>query len=103
MYKSLFDDYVWKSRILVGILVCLPVILITPWTLKLLVPEANPWISNPVVVAAILAVISAVVRRLGLIAERPSWKNGAGTRPPLLCGGQMGIKAMNGSGIFIYW
>ncbi|MBN1841929.1 MAG: hypothetical protein JW883_06570 [Deltaproteobacteria bacterium] len=69
MLKFLFDGYAWKSRILVGVLTSLPLIIITPWAMRILAAEANPWLANPIIMAAVSALASPVVRQLGLMAE----------------------------------
>lgn len=69
MLKFLFDGYACKSRILVGVLTGLPLMIITPLGMRILVAEVNPWFANPIIMAAVLALISAVVRQLGLRAE----------------------------------
>ncbi|MDY6986908.1 MAG: hypothetical protein SWQ30_02525 [Thermodesulfobacteriota bacterium] len=69
MLKFFFDGYTWKSRILVSILTGLPLIIITPWATRLLAAEMTPWLANPIIMAAILALVAAVVRQLGLKTE----------------------------------
>lgn len=69
MFKYLFDGYAWKSRILVGVLVCLPLIIITPWASQIMPAETSPWVTSPIIMAAVLTLVSAVVRQLGLKAE----------------------------------
>ena len=69
MLKFIFDGYAWKSRILVGVLTSVPLIIITPWVKRVLAVDANPWLINPIIMAAVLALVCAVVRQLGLIAE----------------------------------
>jgi len=69
MLKFFFDGYTWKGRILVSILTGLPLIIITPWATRLLAAEMNPWLANPIIMAAILALVAAVVRQLGLKTE----------------------------------
>lgn len=70
MLKSFFDDYVIKGRIMVGLLVGLPLIIVIPWCKEVFLAEANPWIINPAISASILALIAVIVRQMGLNAEK---------------------------------
>lgn len=68
--QRLFDGYVWKARILVAVLVAFPVLAILPLLTRLAGSDGNPWLVNPLVGAAVVAVGALVVRRFGVTAEK---------------------------------
>ena len=68
--KIIFDEYVWKARILVGMLVVLPVLVITPWVARELPWAYPPFLTGAVFVGAIYTLMASLVREMGVRAER---------------------------------
>jgi hypothetical protein len=68
--KIIFDEYVWKARILVAFLVALPVFLILPWISRELPFDYPPILTGTIFAGAFYALMASVVREMGVRAER---------------------------------
>jgi hypothetical protein len=68
--KIIFDEYVWKARILVAFLVALPVLLIAPWISRELPFSFSPILTGAIFTGAFYALMASVVREMGVRAER---------------------------------
>lgn len=82
--KIIFDEYVWKARILVAVLVSLPVLTIIPWITSHFQIAHNPIFISSVVMVACALLASTIVRQLGVFAEKKLIKDWGGLPSTLI-------------------
>jgi hypothetical protein len=67
---KVFDDYVWRARVLVGVVVALPTLIVSPWIGQSIGLGLNAAITSSAIGSAVAVLVALIVRDLGVAAEK---------------------------------